>query len=226
MAEAPRTAVIFDVDGVLLELTRAEEDLFFLPFEQRYGLTGLSRDWNSYAVRNDERIVAEIFAHHGLPGEEQQRIIASYHALLEQRLASGDIRAPAIAGGRHLLEALAGQAVLGVATANFREAARLRLSQAGLWHFVEGLAFGADGSGHKHETVARAIAATSLPPDTIVYIGDNLNDLEAGLRNGVHFIGFNMEEGRRAALAKAGAVHVCGDHRQTLALVKTLLRLD
>jgi FMN phosphatase YigB (HAD superfamily) len=31
-------AVIFDVDGVLLELTSAEEDAFFLPFEQRYGL--------------------------------------------------------------------------------------------------------------------------------------------------------------------------------------------
>ena len=33
-------AVIFDVDGVLLDLTRAEEDAFFLPFERRYGLNG------------------------------------------------------------------------------------------------------------------------------------------------------------------------------------------
>ena len=45
MADA---AVIFDVDGVLLELTSAEEDAFFVPFENRYGLKNLSRDWNSY----------------------------------------------------------------------------------------------------------------------------------------------------------------------------------
>ncbi|MGB9142147.1 MAG: hypothetical protein WCB71_08115, partial [Aestuariivirga sp.] len=62
MAEA---AVIFDVDGVLLELTRAEEDAFFVPFERRYGLTNLSRDWNSYAIRNDENIIAEILQKHG-----------------------------------------------------------------------------------------------------------------------------------------------------------------
>lgn len=61
MADA---AVIFDVDGVLLELASAEEDAFFVPFEQRYGLKGLSRDWNSYAVRNDENIIAEILASH------------------------------------------------------------------------------------------------------------------------------------------------------------------
>jgi FMN phosphatase YigB (HAD superfamily) len=53
-------AVIFDVDGVLLELTSAEEDAFFAPFAQRYGLENLSRDWNSYAIRNDENIIAEI----------------------------------------------------------------------------------------------------------------------------------------------------------------------
>jgi len=63
MADA---AVIFDVDGVLLELTRPEEDAFFVPFERRYGLKGLSRDWNSYAIRNDENIIAEILSRHGL----------------------------------------------------------------------------------------------------------------------------------------------------------------
>ena len=44
----------------LLELTRAEEDAFFVPFERRYGLKDISRDWNSYAIRNDENIIAEI----------------------------------------------------------------------------------------------------------------------------------------------------------------------
>ncbi len=41
MADA---AVIFDVDGVLLDLTPPEEDAFFHPFLQLHGLSGLSRD--------------------------------------------------------------------------------------------------------------------------------------------------------------------------------------
>ena len=40
MADA---AAIFDVDGVLLELTRQEEDAFFHPFETIHGLTGRAR---------------------------------------------------------------------------------------------------------------------------------------------------------------------------------------
>ena len=42
-----QTAVVFDVDGVLLELTAPEEDAFFLVFERHYGITGLSRDRDS-----------------------------------------------------------------------------------------------------------------------------------------------------------------------------------
>ncbi len=71
-------AVIFDVDGVLLELTSAEEDAFFVPFENRYGLKNLSRDWNSYAIRNDENIIAEILASHGIPARERSEVVADY----------------------------------------------------------------------------------------------------------------------------------------------------
>ena len=53
-------AVIFDVDGVLLDLTAPEESAFFRAFEQLHGITGLSSDWDSYRVRNDEHIIAEI----------------------------------------------------------------------------------------------------------------------------------------------------------------------
>ncbi len=54
MAAAP-AAVIFDVDGVLLDLTPPEEDAFFAPFARRHGLAGLSRDWDSYASATTRR---------------------------------------------------------------------------------------------------------------------------------------------------------------------------
>lgn len=215
MAEA--AAVIFDVDGVLLDMTRAEEDTFFAPFIRRYGLDGLSRDWDSYAIRNDENIVAEILARHGLPASDHQPVVADYLSLLAA------VNAPVeIAGVRTLLAGLQGLA-LGIATANFRAAARIRLEQAGLWNFVSAHAFGADGGGHKTEVLARAIASTGLPRTRIVYVGDNLNDVRAGLDNGVHFIGFSQAPGRLQRLAAAGARHVSGNHLQTLKIIRDLL---
>ena len=216
------SAVIFDVDGVLLDLTAAEEDAFFLTFERLHGLTGLSRDWDSYRIRNDEHIIAEVLERQGLPAEAADAIIAEYLAILSQGLASGGLAAVEIAGARDLLAAL-GERRTGIATANLLAAARLRLQSLGLWEPVAALAFGAEGSGHKRETVARAIAATGLPKSRIVYVGDNLNDVEAGLANGVHFIGFSEDAARRAKLAAAGARHLAGEHEETLRLIRRFL---
>jgi phosphoglycolate phosphatase-like HAD superfamily hydrolase len=222
MAE-PSAAVIFDVDGVLLELTPAEEDMFFVPFERRYGLTALSRDWDSYRTRNDEAIIAEILDTHGLPAFERDDVIRDYVSVLGEGLERGDLQPVTIPGAGELLAALAGRHAIGIATANLLSAARLRLEAAGLWHPVSRLAFGAEGGGHKRQTVARAIASSGLPKQRIVYIGDNLNDVDAGLSNGVHFIGFAIEPSRRERLSRAGAQLVSGDHAETLRLIETLL---
>ena len=215
-------AVIFDVDGVLLDLTAPEESAFFLAFERLHGITGLSSDWDSYRVRNDEHIIAEILERHGLPASAHQAIVAEYLAVLSDGLSSQALKAVEIPGARALLNSLTNLR-LGIATANLLSAAKLRLQSAGLWEPVSSLAFGAEGSGHKRETVATAIAATGLPKDRIVYIGDNLNDVDAGLSNGVHFIGFAQDKRRREKLAAAGARHLSGDHGTTLRLVRQLL---
>ena len=217
------SAVIFDVDGVLLELTAAEEDAFFLPFKRRYGLTGLSRDWDSYLVRNDEHIIAEVLERHGLPADDQDAIVRDYLAILTGGIADGTIPTIAIPGASDLLRGLGGSTRLGVATANLLAAAKPRLETRQLWQPVASLAFGAEGSSHKRRTVARAIAVTGLPKHRVVYVGDNLNDVEAGLANGVHFVGFSVDPARREKLGRAGARHLSGDHATTRALIAELL---
>ena len=221
MADA---AVIFDVDGVLLELTRAEEDAFFVPFERRYGLKGISRDWNSYSIRNDENIIAEILARHGLSGREHAKVVADYLEILKLQLADGTIETIIIPGALELLQNLHGSLRVGIATANLLDAAELRLKDAGLWHHVSAWAHGADGGGHKREILARAIAATGLAKNRIVYIGDNLNDVEAGLSNGVHFIGFSTDSGRLTQLKRAGASHTSNNHLDSFRLIGHLLQ--
>ena len=217
-------AIIFDVDGVLLELTSAEEDAFFVPFEQRYGLKNISRDWNSYAIRNDENIIAEILERHGIPAHESADVTADYLSVLKQRLENGEIETIVIPGAGELLERLHTTTQLGIATANLQSAAKLRLKSQSLWHYVSNHAAGAEGGGHKREILARAIASTNLSKDRIIFVGDNLNDVEAGFSNGVHFIGFSTNPGRLNELKHAGANHISNNHLDTFRLISHLLK--
>jgi phosphoglycolate phosphatase-like HAD superfamily hydrolase len=217
-------AVIFDVDGVLLELTSAEENAFFAPFEQRYGLRDLSRDWNSYAIRNDENIIAEILARHGLPAREHAEVVVDYLDVLKQRMRNGVIETIAIPGARDLLNKLHGNLQLGIATANFLGAAKLRLQSVDFWNPVSAHAFGAEGGGHKHEILGRAISSTGFPKNRVVYVGDNLNDVEAGLSNGVQFVGFSANPGRLNELERAGTNHISNNHLDTFRLIRHLLQ--
>ena len=216
------SAIIFDVDGVLLELSRAEEELFFVPFAKRLDAAKLSRDWNSYKIRNDEEIVSEIVARYGLPPQEAAIITLEYLDGLEKALHQ-DLKSTPIAGASKLLSTFAPHARLGIATANFRLAAELRLRQAQMWEPIATLAFGAEGGGHKSAILARAIAATGLPSKRIIFIGDNVNDVEAGLANQVQFIGFSTSPQRLLQLRRAGATFLCGAHAETEKIVRELL---
>jgi phosphoglycolate phosphatase-like HAD superfamily hydrolase len=220
-------AVIFDVDGVLLELTQAEEDAFFYPFEVLYGLTGLSRDWDSYRIRNDQNIIEEILEKHlARPPEDGEcnAVAAAYVGHARHSLAKGLLTPKLIPGAPRLLKALAHDGVaIGIATANLLEITRLRLEAMGLWKFIGAHASGADGGGHKRDVLARVIAGTGLAPDRVVYLGDNLNDVDAGLSAGVHFIGFATEEARRQKLKGAGAAHIAATHAQSLQLIRQIL---
>lgn len=216
-------AVIFDVDGVLLELTPAEEELFFVPFASRCDANKLSRDWNSYRIRNDEEIVAEIIERLGLPEAEKQNITTEYLNLLREQLETKVLASSPIKGAEELLTACSKFAKLGIATANFSEAAKLRLENADLWHHVSAHAFGADSGGHKREILSRALQILDLPKSNIIYVGDNINDVEAGLMNGVRFIGFSQNADRLKTLQTHGAQFLAKNHQQTLSHINSFL---
>lgn len=224
----PHAAVIFDVDGVLLDLTPAEEDAFFWPFAELHGLTGLSRDWDGYRIRNDEDIIHEILeSHFGRTPTpyEHRAVIDSYVAHMETSLRQKRLVPEAVPGAAELLAGLAGRTRLGIATANLLEVASLRLAACGLWDRLKTLGFGANGGGAKREILARAIASVQLPRDRIVFIGDNLNDVEAGLSQKVHFIGFSADPAKTRRLAAAGAERICNHHRDTLKHIEDALNI-
>jgi HAD superfamily hydrolase (TIGR01549 family) len=212
-------AVIFDVDGVLLELTRDEEEIFFTALSKFVPTENLSRDWNSYAIRNDEDIIAEILQLNALPASSIDDVKTHYISLLK----SSAVAAVAIPGARQLLQTLNNKALLGIATANLLDAAQHRLQQVGLWEHVARNAHGGDGGGHKSAILGRALSHLEMNPNRIVYVGDNLNDVTAGLLHNVHFIGFSENAERRNRLREAGARHTSSNHVETIAVINQLL---
>jgi phosphoglycolate phosphatase-like HAD superfamily hydrolase len=144
--------------------------------------------------------------------------------VLKQRLENGVIETTAIPSALELLNKLQGSLQIGIATANLLSAAKLRLQSVDFWNPVSAHAFGAEGGGHKREILARAISSTGFPKNRIVYVGDNLNDVEAGLANSVQFIGFSTNPGRLNELKYAGAGHLSNNHLDTLRLIGHLLQ--
>jgi HAD superfamily hydrolase (TIGR01549 family) len=216
-------AVIFDCDGVLLDLTAEEEDIFFDALAVHVPRGHLSRDWASYKIRNDDDIISEILDRHGLSQSLKPGIIAEYLMRLERALKTKRLQSVQVPGAIGLLAALAQSHLLGLATANFCTAAQLRLQAAGLWDQVSDYAQGAEGGGHKYQILNRLLKRMQAPRQRIVYIGDNLNDLEAARQNQVHFIGFSTEALRRATLASHGAHRTSADHAATLLHINSIL---
>jgi len=227
----PNAAVVFDVDGPLLNLGPAEEQAFFTPFKTLFGIEGLSNNWDSYRIRNDRDIIHEILEDYlgdRFEPHHYHTLLDEYDRELTAGFAEGRLQVTPIPGALELLQTLSasGSLTLGMATANIRRAAEIRLRQASMWDYVRDHPGAADEGGHKHEVLARVITTMGLPSKRVVYIGDNLNDLEAGQINGVHFIGFHVNEARRQRLLDHGAGHVSGNHDETLWLINRILGLE
>ncbi len=219
-------AVIFDVDGVLLHLSPAEEDGFFEPFREAYALTSLSRDWNAYKIRNDLHIVQEIIETRlgrAATAEEVEAWRRRYLEIIQDWMGRGIFAVEPVTGALDLLRDLGSCGTLvGIATANIIDAARMRLEAASIWPHIRHWA-GAETGGPKKEILGRLISELGLSRRDVIYIGDNLNDFEAGREHAGHFIGFSSSARQRQLLKEEGVALLAGDHRETRLLLERLL---
>ena len=230
-------AVIFDIDGVLLHLTRQEETKFFNAFRDAAGIAEhhISADWNSYKVRNDVAIAAELLERHlGREPDEGEvwSVLDHYIDSIETGLASGELVTHVIDGAGALLHELHGENRfhLGLATANIRGTAEARLKHAGLWGPFGACGY-AESGGPKIEILRAAVSELrdanghTVSPDSIVFLGDQLGDLAAARENGVHFIGVSTQPEQRDVLRDNGAEIVLENHDETAATIFGLLQL-
>ncbi len=184
---------LFDIDGTLLLAGGAGSAAINRVFADRYGLPDAMADIRP-AGKTDPLIITEIFVDRlgrDPASGEVEAVLAEYVPYLAEELP----RTPRFRMMPSVIECLdflaaRDDAVLGLATGNIKDGARLKLERLGLWQrFVVG-GFG-DDAAERTALVRCAIDRASdhlgrpLGGDEIVIVGDTPRDVVAARACGV-----------------------------------------
>jgi phosphoglycolate phosphatase-like HAD superfamily hydrolase len=208
-------AVLFDIDGTLIQTGGAGQLAFAEAFASEFGVAELSGRV-PFAGRSDRAIAFDLMRVHGVPANEenwrrfQGQYLERLPAALKQR------RGVVLPGVHELLDELTAmeQPLIGLLTGNVREGARQKLAYYGL---SERFAFG--GYGDKSDDRCQ-IAATALDEAKqaaelrcalngqslcgVMVIGDTVHDVSCARSIGATAIAVTTGNTSKAELEQAG----------------------
>ncbi|TAN37547.1 MAG: HAD family hydrolase [Verrucomicrobia bacterium] len=226
--DAPKTAVLFDIDGTLMDFHGAGRKSFVQALEKVFGW----RDDIAYIQfhgNTDLNVLREIFTRHGaeLTPTKQREFFMALAVELEQ-LAAGatSTRHPGVA---ELLQVLAAdqRVALGIVTGNIESTAHIKLRHAGLRHHFRHGGYAdehADRADIARQALARLRAA--LPPGTeffaIWMVGDTAHDIAAAHAIGARCLAVATGRFSVADLCAAGADAVLENLADTSAVLRLL----
>jgi HAD superfamily hydrolase (TIGR01549 family) len=178
-------AVIFDIDGVLLDSHRANTAYYsgvlarygYPPVsdaELAYGHSHTLRESIAYLTKADDSAVTAIF--------EEIRDLAGYpYELVQQPPGCLDV-----------LEKLSGGYTLGVMSSRIVEGIRQYLDLTGTHHYFQAIVGYEDSERHKPHPEPLLVACQRLgvAPAAAVYVGDAPTDMACARDAGAHFIAF------------------------------------
>jgi phosphoglycolate phosphatase-like HAD superfamily hydrolase len=160
-----------------------------------------------FSGRTDRFIVSEGLRQHDVAGDVDGHLdefVRRYYELLPAALDERDGKL--MPGFPQLLEALTGEAKLGLATGNFSRAADIKLEHFGIAPFFDGGGFG-EVSVDRADVVKAAVenVADGRAPEDVFVIGDTPNDISAALANGVKAVGVATGSYSSEQLKESGA---------------------
>jgi len=218
-------AFLFDIDNTLLYTGGAGSFAMNSVFREMFGIEdGFGKI--EFSGRTDLFIVSEGLRQHGVDGDVQQHVgkfVGRYYELLPGALK--DREGGLMPGFPELLDALRGDAKLGLATGNFSRAADIKLRYYGIDSFFEGGGFG-EVSVDRAEVVKAAVenVADGRAPEDVFVIGDTPNDIRAALANGVKAVGVATGRYSVDELKSSGADLVFENFESYESAAATLLR--
>jgi len=179
-------AVVFDFDGVIVESLDVKTEAFRLLFAEEPDhveqIVRLHVE-NMGVSRYDKfRTIYRDYLDRPLGDAEMSRLDARFSELVFERVVACEL----VAGARELLERLASEQELYVASATPEEELRRIVEARDLTAFFTAV----HGSPRtKAEIVREILEGRGLSPEEVVFVGDAITDLQAARETGVGFVG-------------------------------------
>ena len=213
MAEAPRVeAVLFDIDGTLIETGGASDRAWRRAFEELYDITVNVGDYTGKGITDPE---VGLTSFRGALGREPSHEEMARLMALRLRYLPDEVRSSpgyrVMDGAEELLERLGDEGrLIGLITGNVEAAAHIKLSRARLNHFFSFGGYGSDA------TLRVDVAKRALERAELVYggeldrsaclaFGDTPVDIEAAHGAGIRIVGVATGEYDVAQLTEARA---------------------
>jgi len=212
VAERAARAVLFDIDGTLIESGGASDRAWHRAFEDLHGVAVDIGAHTGRGVPDPEVGRAAFVAAIGrepTPEEAAALMARRVHYLPEEVANSAGYRV--LPGAEELLEALIDEGrLLGLTTGNVEAAAHIKLARAGLNRFFSFGGYGSDSSDRTELTRralerAATVAGAPLAAGSAMSIGDTPRDIQAGHGAGIRVAGVATGEYSTDQLREAGA---------------------
>jgi phosphoglycolate phosphatase-like HAD superfamily hydrolase len=226
--------LLFDIDGTLVATGGAGRRAMNRAFHDVFGVAG-AFDGVDLAGRTDTSIVADAFAHAGLPGgpAEVARFRERYVTCLQDEVPRPSDEKGVLPGISALLDALhpAPHRFLALLTGNYAEAAEVKLAHFDLWRYFRCGAFGDDHGDRNHLVPVALERARSrgLPPHVeaahAIVIGDTPRDVACAHAHGARAVAVATGLYSAERLEEAGADVVFEDLSDTDAVLRAIGRL-
>jgi len=200
-------AVIFDIDGTLLDSNGVDGELYVSAVERVLGRVRIRESWRAYQHVTDSGILDEILRDNGMSGDAG--IIAAVKATFVESLRHhieefGPFSE--IPGARDFLSSLrnAADRSCAYATGGWSSSALMKLKSAGFP--VQGMPISsADDSFERRAIMENALRQLGDRFQTVTYYGDGVWDREAALGLGWGFVPVGVELGGIARFEARGA---------------------
>jgi phosphoglycolate phosphatase-like HAD superfamily hydrolase len=183
-------AVIFDIDGTLIESMAFDTALYIKAVNNILGSLVIHPDWNHYRHVTDTGILSEILKDNGREDSLSNRnaVREEFGKLMERYLSLNHVEA--LPGAIDLVRKMKTDSgfVLGIATGGWGHTARQKLLAAGF--DIDGIPMkSSDDSSERIEIMRQCLSTMGNGHQRIWYVGDREWDIEATRRLGWNFIG-------------------------------------
>jgi phosphoglycolate phosphatase len=218
-------AVLFDIDGTLIETGGASDRAWRRAFEELYGVIVEVGDYTGKGITDAE---VGLTSFRGAIGREPTRPEMARLMALRLRYLPQEVRSSpgyrVMDGAEDLLERLTDEGrLLGLITGNVEAAAHIKLARAGLNHYFSFGGYGSDAS-LRVEVAMRALERAelvyggALDRDGCIAFGDTPHDVEAAHGAGIRVVGVATGEYELQQLRQAGADFAVASLRDPLPL--------